>query len=109
MLPPIEQWDLDTVREVAAPAFDESLELEKKASAKFDVSTKAAANETKAELAKQICAFANAGGGFIVYGAKDAKSGGGLDGGIDDLVGNQPVKDWVESLAPKLVHPPVTE
>src|SRR5690348_13150660 len=101
MLPPLDEWDLEQVKEIADPAFGESGELEKKASAKFDLTTKPAKAETKSEIAKQICAFANAGGGFIVFGVNDIAGGGGVDGGIEDKVGSQPVREWVEALVPK--------
>jgi hypothetical protein len=107
MLLPIEDWALDDVRAVAVPGFDESSELEKKASAKFDLSPGGPATETRAEIAKQIAAFANAGGGFLVYGVKDARDGGGLDDGVPAGVDRQRVREWLESIAAKVTIPPV--
>jgi hypothetical protein len=104
MLPPIEDWALAEIDLVTDPKLDETLQLERKASAKFHHSSNAATNETKAEIAKQVCAFANAGGGFLVYGISDA---GGRDGGVAPRVGTQPVKDWIEAIVPKLTIPPV--
>jgi hypothetical protein len=56
----------NSLREIATP--NETGELEKKASAKFDTSTEAKKRETKNELLKQACAFANASRGYLVYG-----------------------------------------
>jgi hypothetical protein len=62
---------------------------------------------TREELAKQVCAFSNAGDGFLVYGIIDKV--GGLDPGVEDAIGRQPVKAWVEQYIPALpIHPPVT-
>jgi hypothetical protein len=101
MHPPLEEWDASYVQSIAGPG--ESLELEKKASAKFDpVSNK---KGTQEELAKQVCAFSNSARGFLVYGITD---GGGLDGGVaETAVGTQSAKAWVEQLIPKLIHPAV--
>jgi hypothetical protein len=89
---------VEYLTEVAAA--DESDLLEKKASLGFDPSKA----ETKDELAKQTCAFANAGGGFVVWGLPDA---GGFDGGISNVVGRQPTTDWVDGLTPIQHHPPL--
>jgi hypothetical protein len=61
---------------------------------------------TKDELAKQVCAFANSGGGFLVYGLA---KGGGFDAGVSELVNDQPAKAWVEQIIPQLVFPPITD
>jgi predicted HTH transcriptional regulator len=64
--PPLDEWDAAHVQSI--PTSDESGDLKKKASAKFDpVGDK---KETRTELAKQVCAFANSGGGFLVYGVE---------------------------------------
>src|SRR5713226_5759833 len=51
------------------------------------------------ELAKQLSAFANTGGGQIVYGMTDT---GAVDnGGVARSVkGNQSTKDWLEDVIP---------
>jgi Putative DNA-binding domain len=74
---PLQDWDAAYMVQIATP--DESAEVEKKGSAIFDpVNQK---NLTRAELAKQVCAFANSGDGFLVYGINKA---GGLDAGVQD-------------------------
>jgi len=109
MLPDLEDWTIADVRDLARAEVDESLTLEKKASAKLDTSDKAKKREALSELAKHVCAFSNAGGGFVLYGVNDAKAGGGLDGGVERNVGKQPVEDWITSIIPELVRPAVTE
>jgi hypothetical protein len=103
MHPPLDQWDAAYVQSIATP--DESAELEKKASDKFDHTSNAKKNETSAELAKQVCAFSNSSRGFLVYGITKA---GPLDGGVREIPsGNQTAKAWVEQVIPQQVQPPV--
>jgi hypothetical protein len=100
MHPPIGDWDAAYVLSIATPL--ETAELEKKGSALMD--PQGNRDKTVKELAKQVSAFANSGDGFIVYGIdKD----GGLDGGVTDAYGRQPIKAWVEGLIPTLVQPTV--
>ena len=94
---PVENWDPDYLLEIAAST--ETARLEKKASAKFDLSKKA---DLKEEIAKQVCAFANSGGGFLIFGID---KNGNLDGGVETKVGKLPVKEWVEAEIPTLVLP----
>lgn len=103
---PIADWDEEFIRTDVAEA-NESAVLENKASGKFVLNAGGQPDgATKDELAKQVCAFSNAGDGFIVYGIADNKT---LDGGVPMLIGRQPIKDWVEAAIPKLVFPPVTQ
>jgi hypothetical protein len=102
MHPPLEEWDSSYLQQIAQPG--EKSDLEKKSSQSFDLTTDSAKKKTRAELAKQVCAFANSGGGFLVYGIADA---GGLDRGVDSSIGRQGVKAWVEAEIPKLLQPPV--
>jgi hypothetical protein len=104
MLPPIDEWTEETVRLIATPA--ETLEVEKKAKDKFDFSTGKAKSETQEELLKQVCAFANASRGFLVYGIDKA---GNLDTGIEEVIPStrELAKSWVEGLVPKGTYPPI--
>jgi hypothetical protein len=92
MLRPLSEWDDAYLDEVDAT--EESGELEKKGSAGLK----------RATIAKQVCAFANAGGGFVVFGLKDRKAGGGLDKGVNE-VGNTTIKAL--ELIPKLHEPAI--
>jgi hypothetical protein len=105
MHPPLEDWDEPYVKEIAARS--EGFDLEKKASAKFDPENSKAG--TRAELAKQVCAFANANSGVLIYGVAND---GSLDAGVpeDGIAGGgqsrQSSKAWVEQAIPLLVIPP---
>lgn len=97
---PIDEWDegyvLAEIEDIKkAP---ETEVFERKASAApFD----------REKMAKEICAFANAGDGMIVYGALDAKDGGGIDAGVEAMNGRQPIQSWVEQQIPGFHHPPI--
>jgi hypothetical protein len=95
---PIDEWDEPYVLSDVIEA-DESESFERKASD---------ALEDDRSIAKEICAFANAGDGIIVYGLKDKKRGGGLDGGLSENRGREPVASWLQAKIPKLHHPPIT-
>jgi len=103
MLPPLDEWDEAILTDVAG--MDECRFLEKKASDKLRVGTNLEKTAARAELAKQVCAFSNAGLGYLVYGMPDT---GGFDQGVPEiLIGTQEAKAWVEYEIPKLVTPPV--
>src|SRR5690349_17220198 len=89
----LNEWDSDYLTEIAAASVTENSQLERKASALFNPKGRA----TRDEIAKQVSAFANSGGGYLVFGIHDS---GGLDVGVDPLVGRQSVKDWVEGIIP---------
>ena len=95
---PLSDWDEDYIlNEVAT--IKESSSLEKKASDKL--SKKSA---DKQDIAKEICAFANAGEGFLVFGMPDD---GGIDGGVPEKIGNQSCDSWITAMVPKWHHPPI--
>jgi hypothetical protein len=102
---PLEEWDEDYINNEIRPA-DESDWLEKKASAKFSLKGGRPDEDTKQELAKQVSAFSNAGQGYLVYGIDNNKN---LDTGVPELIGRQPVSEWIEGAIPGLVYPPVTQ
>jgi hypothetical protein len=92
---PIDEWDQAYVLSEVQNA-QESEKFERKASV---------ALSDRESLAKEICAFANAGEGTLVFGLMD---GGGLDAGVDEHVGREPVQSWAEKVIPTLHYPPVT-
>src|SRR5689334_10211816 len=69
-------------------------------------------NAVTSELSKQISAFANTGGGTIVYGIEDAKAGSvrRVDkyGGVSLNLTRNGTKDWLEDIIPSLVELPLT-
>jgi hypothetical protein len=59
------------------------------------------------ELAKQLSAFANMGGGLIIYGVTDA--GAVSNGGIARVIrGNRSTKEWLEDVIPTLTDYEIT-
>lgn len=102
MHPPLDEWDAAYVQSLESVT--ESATFEKKASPAYDPDGKK--GETRDELAKQVCAFANAGDGFLVYGFDDKT--GKLDAGVMEKINRQPIKAHVEGWIPKLLHPPIT-
>src|SRR5438552_2166864 len=103
MHPPIADWDSAYVTSIATSP-DETLDLEKKRKDLFDPAGNK--GRTRAELAKQVCAFSNSSPGFLVYGMID--KGGGLDDGVPEIaVGTQSAKAWVEAEVPRLIAPAI--
>lgn len=95
------EWTEDDV--LALPA-GENDSFERKAAASLDLTLpRANQDEVLNELAKQLSAFANAGGGQIIYGVTDA---GAVDnGGIPHSIkGRRSTKEWLEDVIPKLVE-----
>jgi len=98
MTKPVEEWDEEYL--LSLPLENDT--LERKGSALLDL-TLPQANEGKVlqELAKQLSAFANTGGGRIVYGLTDK---GEVDsGGVSRTFrGRRTTKEWLEDLIPSL-------
>ena len=103
MTVPVSEWTESDV--LTLPA--ESDSLERKGSALLDLTLRNADREAILnELAKQLSAFANSGGGELVYGLTDA---GRVDnGGVERIVkGRQSTREWLEDVIPTLVDPPL--
>lgn len=96
-------WDEDYL--LSLPQEDST--FERKGSHMLDV-TLPNTNEGKvrAELAKQLSAFANSGGGRIIYGLTDQ---GAIDqrGVARTVKGNQSTKEWLEDLIPTATDPEI--
>lgn len=58
------------------------------------------------ELPRYVSAFANSGGGCLLWGVSDDT--GDPDGGVERKVGNQPVADWLDKAISQQVQPPPT-
>jgi len=91
----LSQWDAEYLDELAG----------QKETASFE--RKASDGLTKEKIAQGVCAFANTGEGFMVFGLKDEKAGGGLDDGVPAVKGRQPIEDWAEALIPVLHQLPI--
>ena len=99
MQKPASEWTEDDV--LALPS-GENNSFERKGAPKLDLKIAGVSqDDVLNELAKQLSAFANMGGGQIVYGITDA---GAVDnGGIPHSVkGKQSTKEWLEDVIPKL-------
>lgn len=63
-------------------------------------------DKLREELAKQLSAFANTGGGSLILGAHDQT--GIIDGGLSLIhKGKQSTKDWLEDIIPHCVEPEI--
>jgi hypothetical protein len=98
---PTAKWSEEDV--LALPR-GENDTFERKGAEKLDLTLPGVQeSEVLNELAKQLSAFANAGGGRIIYGLTD--EGAVENGGIARSVkGQQPTKDWLEDLIPVLTE-----
>lgn len=68
-------------------------------------------NKALEELSKQLSAFANSGGGTLVYGIKDAPSGHTRhvdEGGVNLALKGRSTKEWLEDVIPNLVDMPLS-
>lgn len=95
---PLDEWDEEYV--LALPT--EGNSLERKGSRLLDL-TEPGVKEGAVldELAKQLSAFANTGGGHIIYGVDNK---GDVDNGAVavSVRGRQSTKDWLENIIPTL-------
>jgi hypothetical protein len=96
---PVAEWTEDDV--LALPA-GENDGFERKGAALLDLTIPGVKEDSVLnELAKQLSAFANTGGGQIVYGVTD--SGAIENGGIARVVkGRQSTREWLEDVIPTL-------
>jgi hypothetical protein len=97
MLTPKDGWKED---DVLSLPLDENDAFERKGARLLDLTLPGTnENEVRNELAKQLSAFANTGGGHIIYGIDDR---GNVEGIARTLRGRQSTKDWLESVIPTL-------
>jgi len=101
---PVSEWTEDDV--LALPS-GESDRFERKGVRLLDLTRPEVTQDKVMDgLAPQLSAFANTGGGQIIYGVSDA--GGVEDGGIPLIVkGRQSTKDWLEDIIPNLTDPEI--
>jgi hypothetical protein len=105
MLKPVRDWEEDDV--FALPP-GENDGFERKGAQLLDLTIASVkVDAVLNELAKQLSAFANMGGGQIVYGVTNAGTISG--GGIARVIrGHQPTKEWLEGVIPTLTDYEIT-
>ncbi len=108
MKPPSE-WDEDYLLNLPST---EPTHLEFKGRKKLDLTLpNVDENDVKATLSKALSAFANSGGGVLVYGIENPQQGKPLeidDGGIDIAIkGRSSTKEWLEDVIPNLTDYPL--
>jgi predicted HTH transcriptional regulator len=99
MTKPVSEWSEDDV--LSLPP-DENDTFERKGSDLLDLTLRRVSEDAvRDELAKQLSAFANMGGGQIIYGVTNA---GTIDNGgvARSIIGRQSTKDWPENVIPTL-------
>lgn len=96
---PLADWDTSFIENELVVNYRESLTLEFKAAY-----ANLQASEPKRDLAKEICAFANAGGGVVVVGIDDNRT---IDSGLPARIGNEPTESWFQKCIPTWLHPPL--
>ncbi len=98
MTKPAREWTEEDV--LSLPLEDDA--LERKESRLLDLTLSGVKeSDVRDELAKQLSAFANTGGGRILYGLTD--DGQVSNGGISEVIkGGKSPKDWLESVIPIL-------
>jgi len=103
------EWDEDYILSISTGEHDW---VEFKDARKLDLNLPAVKmDDVRNELSKQISAFANTGGGTIVYGVGDATSGDRRvvdpNGGVSLSIKGG-TKEWLEDIIPQLVDLPLT-
>jgi len=95
-------WDESYLLELIKVGEQESLTLDYKASAAL-----AKNDKTRQDLSKDVSAFANSAGGFLLYGMlEDKHVPTSIDTGVDR---NVITKEWLESVIKSVIQPVVDE
>ena len=66
-------------------------------------SSQASDSEIKKKLDRAVSGFSNAGGGCFIYGVDDE---GNADGGVNQKVGRQDLRDWLDQVITKIAPLP---
>jgi predicted HTH transcriptional regulator len=95
---PANDWDEAYLQELIRVGEQEGLRLDYKASAALDKT-----DGKKNEVSKDVSAFANSAGGYLVYGMLENKHvPTSIDGGVDR---NLITKGWLESVIKSRISP----
>jgi schlafen family protein len=98
MSKPVSEWDEDYILSLSK----ENDEFDRKSARSLDVKAGADENDVLNELAKQLSAFANTGGGQIIYGVEDDGTIGLGGVSVDMKPGG--TKEWLERKIPGLTE-----
>jgi hypothetical protein len=91
------EWKLDTLRRLISSRESESISLEFKRSASIENT-----DPKKNEISKDVSAFANSGGGTIIYGMEEnGHIATRLDNGVDTTACS---KEWLEDVITSRIH-----
>lgn len=107
---PVRDWDENYILSLPVQEYDD---IEFKAPQWLDISTPAARDKTCTELARELSALANTGGGQLVLGIKDPqKCKSGVleiaDGGVPVILEKKDTAEWLRAVIPTLLEFPIT-
>ena len=106
---PVAEWDEGYILSLPVGEFDW---LEAKGRRSLDLTLPNMTEDTVlATISKEVSAFANSGGGTLVYGLTDPKAGDTEwhvdDGGVSVSVKKGGTKEWLETVIPNQMDPPL--
>jgi hypothetical protein len=97
---PISEWELSDLKALVETSAEEGSSLEFKASPALNNT-----QPNKRELVKDVCGFANAAGGVIVYGIVENDDGVAQD--VDDGAPSSVTQEWIEQVLATNIEPQV--
>ncbi len=106
---PVSEWDEEYILSLPVGEFDW---LEAKGRRSLDLTLAAVTENAVLEtISKEVSAFANSGGGTLVYGLTDPEPGETEwnvdDGGVDVMIKKNGTKEWLETVIPNQMEPPL--
>lgn len=104
---PVSEWDEAYIMSLPVGEFDW---LETKGCRSLDLTIPNVMESAVLEtISKEVSAFANSGGGTLIYGLTDPKAGDTEwhvdDGGVDVMVKKSGTKEWLETVIPHQMEP----
>jgi hypothetical protein len=100
---PVTDWTEDDILAMITDGVQESITLDYKACGAIRLTPSADRDHTRTEMSKDVSAFANAGGGKIIYGVTER---GHLPGDIDDgYEPNRPSREWFDQIISTTIEP----